>query len=163
MRRFSLRLGRMLKGPRRPYYTPVCFSLFICKICLSIAPIVFPVYKWPMKHALRQMAYLPNQNLFVSAVYLRRKLTFTLIFFVLPVDHAKYVLLCLNPVKLFPYFGHSAAPNPFKYGAALVLYGTRVSVGGLNGWKYEWLALSPKFNVKQHRWRENSCVFQVEQ
>ena len=70
---------------------------------------------------------------------------------------------CSNPVKLFLNFGHSAAPNPYNYVAAFVLYGTRSSVRGLNRWKYEWLALSPKFSVNQHRWRENSYVFQVDQ
>ena len=45
-------------------------------------------------------------------------------------------------------FGHSAAPNPYYYVAVLVLYETRGSVRGLNRWEYEWLALSPKFNVK---------------
>ena len=34
---------------------------------------------------------------------------------------------------------------------------------GLNRWEYEWLALSPKSNVEQHRWRESSYVFQVDQ
>ena len=54
----------------------------------------------------------------------------------------------MNPVKLFLYFGHSAAPSLYNYVAALVLYETRGSVRGLNRWEYEWLALSPKFNVK---------------
>ena len=71
--------------------------------------------------------------------------------------------LCLHPVKLFVDFGHSAAPNPNNYVAALVLYGTRGSVRGLNRWEYKWLPLSPKFNAKQRRWRENSYVFQVDQ
>ena len=35
------------------------------------------------KHALRYMAYLPNRTTVVIAVYLRTKLTFTAIFFVL--------------------------------------------------------------------------------
>ena len=40
-------------------------------------------------------------------------------------------LLCLHPVKLCLYFGHSAAPNPQNYVAWLVLYGRSglVSVG----------------------------------
>ena len=80
-----------------------------------------------------------------------------------PVDHSKHALLCLNPVKLFLHFGHSAAANPYNYVAALVLHGTPGSDGGLNRREYKWLALSAKFNVKQHRWRENSYVFQVDQ
>ena len=69
----------------------------------------------------------------------------------------------LDPVKLFLYFGHFVAPNPYNYVAALVLYGTRGFVRGLNRWECEWLALPSKFNVKQHRSRENSYVFQVDQ
>ena len=57
-----------------------------------------------IKHALRQTAYLPNQSIFVSAVYHRTKLTFTPICFFLPVDHPKYALFCLNLVKLFLFF-----------------------------------------------------------
>ena len=67
----------------------------------------------------------------------------------------------MNPAKLLLYFGNSAAPNLYNYVAVLVLYGTQGSVRGLNRWEYEWLALSPKFNVKQHRWRENSYVFKL--
>ena len=74
-----------------------------------------------MPYGKRHTKYVPNQSLFVSAVYLRRKLTFTPIFFVLPADHPKYAL-CLNPVELFLYFGQAAAPNPYNYVAALVLY-----------------------------------------
>ena len=62
----------------------------------------------------------------------RLKLTFTPIFFVLPVNHSKSRLVVLQPVKLFLNFGHSAAPNPYNYLAALVLYGTQGSVRGLN-------------------------------
>ena len=69
-------------------------------------------------------------------------------FSVLPVDRSKCALWCSNPVELFLCFGHSAAPNPYNYVAALALYGTRGFVRGLNRWEYEWLALSPKFNVK---------------
>ena len=88
-----------------------------------------------MKHALRQTANLPSQSLLVPAVYHRRKLTFTPILFVLPVGLSKWSLLCLNPVQLFLNFGHSAAPNPYNYVAALVLYETRGSVRGLNRWE----------------------------
>ena len=115
------------------------------------------------KHALRQTANLPKQSLFISAVYLRRKVTFTPILFVLPVHLSKLSLLCLYPAQLLLCFGHSAAPNPYNYVAALVLYETRGSVSGLNRWEYEWLALPPKFNVKQHQSRENSYFFQVDQ
>ena len=56
--------------------------------------------------------------------------------FCIPVDH--YALLCLNPVQIIPlYFGHSVAPNACNYVAALVLYGTRGSVAGLNRWEYQ--------------------------
>ena len=73
------------KGPRRPYCTPCFFShVFFVKFVFSTAAILFTVYKWPMKHALRQTANLPNQSLFVPAVYLGRKLTFTPILCVLP-------------------------------------------------------------------------------
>ena len=44
----------------------------------------------------------------------------------------KYALLCLHPVKLFLYFGHSAAPNPQNnYISWLVLCGRQgpASVG----------------------------------
>ena len=35
-----------------------------------------------------------------------------------------YALLCLQPVKLCLYFGHSVAHNPYNYyTASLVLYG----------------------------------------
>ena len=59
--------------------------------------------------------------------------------------------------------GHSALSSPCRYVAAIVLYEKRDPVRGLNRWEYEWLALSPKFNAKPHRWRENSYVFQVDQ
>ena len=75
-----------------------------------------------------------------------------------------HALLCLYCVKLFLNFGHSAALNTYSnYVAALVLYQTQGSVTGLNRWEYDWLPLSPKFNAKQHRWRETSCVFEVDQ
>ena len=51
-------------------------------------------------------------------------------------------------VKLFLYFGHSAAPNPYNCVGAPMPYETRGSVRGLNWWEYEWLALSPKFNAR---------------
>ena len=70
----------------------------------------------------------------------------------------KNAVLCLYPVKLFQNFCHSAAPNPYNYVAALVLYyGTQGSIRDLNRWEYTWLLLPPTFNAKQHRWRENSC------
>ena len=87
--------------------------------------------------------------------------TFTSFFVVLPVNHSKARLVVF--VKLFLNFGHSAAPNPDNHVAALVLYGTQGSVRALNRWEYKWLPLSPKFNAKQHRWRGNSNVFQVDQ
>ena len=136
--------------------------MFFVKNVFSTTAMLFTVYIRPMKHALRQTANLPNQSLFIPTFYLTRKLTFTPILFVLPVDLSKKSLLCLNPVKIFLYFGHSAAPKPYDYVSALVFYETRGSVRGLNRWEYEWLALSPKFNVKQCRWRENSYVFQVD-
>ena len=88
-------------GPRQPYCTPVCFfprpyctpslyvfppRFFVNFVFSTAAAILFTVHKWPMKHALRLTANLPNQSLFVPAVYRRRKLTFTPILFVLPVD-----------------------------------------------------------------------------
>ena len=90
-------------------------------------------------------------------------LTFTPILFVLPVNHSKACLVLFASRKAIPEFGHFAAPDPYNYVAALVLYGTQGSVRGLNRWEYKWLPLSPKFNAKQHRWRENSYVFQVDQ
>ena len=57
------------------------------------------------------------------------------------------------------YLGHSVAPNPYNRVASLVLHapleagiGRKVSVSQ---------SLSPKFSVHQHRWRENSYIFQV--
>ena len=67
----------------------VFFAMFLVKFVLFTAAILFTVYKWPMKHALRRTANLPNQSLFVPAVYLRRKLTFTPILFVLAVGLSK--------------------------------------------------------------------------
>ena len=132
------------------------------KLVSSTTATLFTVYKWPMKNALRQTANLPNQSLFVAAVYLRRKLTFTPILFALPVDLSNYSFLCLNPLKLFLCFGHSAAPNPCNNGAAPVLFGTPGADRGLDRWEYECLALSPESNAKQRRWRESSHVFQVD-
>ena len=60
-------------------------------------------------------------------------------------------------LKLCLYFGHSAAPVPYNDVASLVLYGP-LEAGRS---ECEWLALSPKFNVKRHRWHENSSVFHV--
>ena len=45
----------------------------------------------------------------------------------------------------------------------LCFYRTQGSVRSFYRWGYEWLLLSPKVNAKQHRWRENSHVFQVDQ
>ena len=100
------------------------------------------------KHASRQTANLPNQSLFVPAVYPRRKLAFTSIYLVTTNRSIQAIL------------GHSAAPHPYNYVAALVLYETRGSLEALNRWEYEWLALSPKFIIEQHLARENSysCV-----
>ena len=108
-------------------------------LVFSTAGTLFPVYKRPMKHALRQTTYLPNQRLLFCAVYLRRKLTFTAIFVGLPVDHSTHAL-CLNLVKLiFLYFGQlQLLLNPYNYVAALVIYRTRCYVRGLRQWEYEW-------------------------
>ena len=73
----------------------------------------------------------------------------------------KYAL-CLHLVKLFLNSGHSAAPNPNNYVAALKLFGLQGSVIGLNRSEYNWLPLSPKFDAK-HPWGENLQVFQVDQ
>ena len=70
----------------------------------------------------------------------------------------KYALLCSHPVWLCLYFGHSAAPNPYNYVASVVLNDPFEAGIGRN---VSGLALSPNFNVKQHRWRENSYDFQV--
>ena len=63
--------------------------MFFVKFVSSTAAILFTVYKWPMKHVLRRTANLPNQSLFVPAVYLKRKLPFTPILFVPPIDLSK--------------------------------------------------------------------------
>ena len=83
---------------------------FFVKFVISTAGGLFPVYKKPVKHVLRQTAYLPNQSLFVSAVYLGRKLTFTPIFFVVPVDHTKYALLCFESREAIPVFWSFCSP-----------------------------------------------------
>ena len=106
----------------------------------------------------------PERNLrMVSLIYFRLKLTFTPIFVVLTVNHSKARLVVFASLKLlFLNFGHFAATNPHIYVAALVLYGTQGSIRGLNRWAYKWLPLSLKLNPRQHRWRENSYVFQVQ-
>ena len=98
------------------------FPIFVVKFVFFTAAIVFTAYKWPMKHAFRQTANLPNQSLLVPVVYLRRKVTFTPSYSYYQQICPSNPCLCLNPVKLFLYFGHSTAPNPYNYVAALVLY-----------------------------------------
>ena len=44
--------------------------MFFEKVVFSTTAILFTVYTWPMNHALRQAANLPNQGLLVPAVYL---------------------------------------------------------------------------------------------
>lgn len=83
-------------------------NMSLVKLAFPTTATLFTVHKWPTKHALRQTANLPNKSLFVPTVYLRRKVAFTPILFVLPrpVDLSKSYLLCLNPLKLLLlYFG----------------------------------------------------------
>ena len=154
------------KVSRRPYYIPIVYNF---PPFFVVVKFVFLQQPYCSRHnraaTTRPTANsIPPEPKFIrlcslswTKAYVHRHLS------VPPVDHSKYALLCLNPVKLFLYFGHYAAPNPYNDIGTLVLYGTPGCVRGLNGWEYEWVAWSPKFNVKQHRWRESSHVFQADQ
>ena len=152
-----------VKGSRRPYYNPVCLFFIVLKKMYFLQQLHYFQYSsglWDTPYGKR---HIPQTNLCCCTLNI---LDWSLHS---PQSHCttsellkKTPCLCLHPVKLFLNFGHSAAPNPNNYVAALVLYRTQGSVRGLNRWEYKWLPFSPKVNVKQHRWRQNSYVFQVD-
>ena len=115
------------------YKWPMKHSLRQTANLPNTAPILFTVYKWPMKHSSRQTANLPNQSLFVPAVYLTRKLTFTPRLSGTAGRSVQVILVVFESLTTMPVFGHAAAPcNSCYYVAALyieiLLYETRGSV-----------------------------------
>ena len=72
-------------------------------------------------------------------------ITFTPIFFELPVDHSKVRLVVFASPETIPEFCVLAVANPYNYVAVrLVLRETQGSIRGINGWEYSWLPLSPR-------------------
>ena len=68
-----------IKGPRRSYYNPIrffprftIFSPIFCKICSSAAAILFPVQQSGKNTPYGKTANLPNQSVFVPAVYQKK-------------------------------------------------------------------------------------------
>ena len=85
----ALRCITRNKGPHRSYYNPIrIFPRFFWSNFFFCSSYTVPSTIERQKHALRQTAKPPNQSLFVPAVYmyLTKKLTFTSILFVPPVQ-----------------------------------------------------------------------------
>ena len=138
----------------------ICF--FFCFLKNSRFRRSYTIWSIPVAYETRltETAYLPNRTCVAASLISQINAYIHPNLIVLPVNYSKARLVVIN---IFLNFGHSAAPNPNNHVAALVLYGTQGSVRGLNRWEYNWLPLSPKFYAKQHRWRGNSHVFQVDQ
>ena len=71
---------RALKEPRRALKKNT--HIYICIFFLRRSPTISSIYCLNRKHSLRKTSYLPNHICNASAVYPRRKLTFTAIFLV---------------------------------------------------------------------------------
>lgn len=123
----------LVEGPRRPY-----FPFFVLENLSFCSSYTVPSIIQQQKHALRLTAYLPSQSYIIplesiSQTRVRRSPPSLLYY-----QSLQLRLVCLNPVKVFLYFGHSTAPDPYSYVAALVPYGTPGFVRSLNRWEYEW-------------------------
>ena len=110
------------------------------------------------------VAHIPKGNLVRSNIYMLSLIHISeptrqeaISYAVFCLKKKNVCLVCLHPEKLYLYFGHSAVLTRKLRCVARALRCVR-------GWhrsECERLALSPNFNVKRHRWRENSYAFQV--
>ena len=149
-------------GPRRPYYK-ILYDFFPVFFFSRVVFSYVYCFQYYHRHALRTTAYLANLNM----LYMPASAVCSLSWKKAYIDPDTFLTrtstrrsrkstpCCLfHPAKLcLSVFWPFCSPEPVKLRClACVLRPVR-------DWRRsecEWLALSPKFNVERHRWRENS-------